>query len=360
MFSDDESFAGTASEFLEIRNTSQSDDAPETDDFVDPQSRQTYADDSQDAGATATATDDDVAEGDDDSLSADDRVAAVFGLEAADDEEDVETPDGEAVGATSEDLQNLSQEELLAMAEEYLKLKAETTNRDVDAETQALAAEISELDQQTVDVIEQQFEQEVVLKGETHYGNLRREAGIKLRAAGRQRGLDGDELDAFFDQNIERVHAPINRAQRVWEQEKTGEWEPRIEAAIIEARKQHPKLRQRFAETLCTHRIDAQGNLEPRTQPLPKKAAEEILKITNTDDMPIFAQSLEDAITTRNRENRANRQQRRTDAAKTVSREAVQPPAQGRRPAKKPVELKGTADEWLSMNKRAKSTFSRV
>ena len=364
--SDSENLSGTFGEFSSMLNDSQPDDAPATDDFVEPQDlSDDSTDDSSAAGDSATATDERADEEDDGSLTAAERVAAVFGQETADDEEPVEPEAQDTEGDDTLDVTAMTPEQLRAMAEEYLKLKAEVATKDVDSEQAAFQAEIATLDEQATEAVQERYEVEVIARGDQHYGTLitQAEAGLlqTLRKHGREtQGLHDDELDAFveaqFNARVDAVRRPILRAQRTWEREKAAEWEPRVTEAITEARKQNPTLRKKFAEFLCEHTPDG----AKRAQPLPKGAVDELLKFSNTDDMPIAAQSLEDAITTRTREKRKESQQRRTEAAKARPENTSSTPPAGRVRFTKPAPLKGDFEEFTEMNRRAKSTFSRV
>ncbi len=354
--SDTESMAGTANEFLQMLNDPQPDDAPEaSDDFIEPSdpTPTTSASDAEATDSSATATDDDAPESRDDGLTAAERVAAVFGLETDEDEPDA--GDEQAAAADGEDLSGKSREELLAMAEGYLKLKEETATRDVDAEQQQLQAEVDALDDQTRETMRQRFEAEVEVKSDEHYGALVTQAEARLLTELHADGLRGEELEAAFTQQVDARRRPILRAQRQYEIKKAAEWEPYINDAIVAARKQSPKVRQRFAEFLCEFKVDGSR----RETPLPKRAAEELIKITNTDDIPVFAQSLEDAIKVRNKDQRAASQQRRSEKAKEVQKQNVTTPPAGKPRSQKPPELKGTAEEWAAMNSMDGSTFSR-
>jgi hypothetical protein len=353
--SDTEGFAGTAAEFLQMRDAPQATDAPTAnDDFIEPDSPAPTA--AQSAEPSATATDETEPESRDDGLTAEERVAAVYGLETAEGEGEGEAADGLEAAAPEDSLEGKTAEELRQLAEEYLKLKAEMAESNVDGEQKAFQAEVDQIDQHTRAAMRQHFEQTVEARSDDHYGQLIDQAEAALLYEGREtHNLRGEELEAFYFQNVNAVRRPILRAQRQWEIKKATEFEPLIDEAIVAERKRNPKVRARFAEFLCDFRPDG----TKREAPLPRKAAEELIKITNTDDMPVFAQSLEDAIKLRNKERRSQSQTRRSDAARQASQTAIATPPRGAPRSQKPVELKGTADEWLAMNRMDGSTFSR-
>ncbi len=318
---DDQEFTGSADEFL-----SMGDPSPETPTDATP--------DPQDA-ESPTAADQDVAEEDDD-LSPADRVAAVFGEmpnaeEAAEpDEQELEDEDD-----LPDDLSTLPPERLRELAEEALRLRAEVAEANAANDQGVLNQEIETLDHQAVSRVQQRYDREVVATSNSHYGGLLTQAEVALFTAAQ----DDNNPEQFFAQRIHGVRQPILTAQRVWEAKQAAAWEAEITREVEASRKQHPGLRRKYAEHLA------------ELHNLPQRAVDEILKITNTDDMPVFAQSLDDSVKAHANERRRNNQTRRSDAAKATAEKAITSPATGKPRSAKPTQLKGSAEEWLEMKR---------
>lgn len=340
---DDQEFSGSAAEFLSLR----AEGAPDPSPPADPPDTEPQA-----AADPADATDQTAAE--DDDLSPEARVAAAL----AEDAEYVATfgdprataaPDaGDEIEAEADaesapdDLSQMSPEQVRELAEEALRLRAEMAERGTEAEDQALASEIADLDARVTREVEQRYqvayERSVLTTSEAHYGKLIDKALAELRREAQQY----DDPDAYFDQHAAARRRPIERAQRAWEQKQSTAWEAELqrEAAeqIAAARKQHPTLRQRYAEHLVAERG------------LPKKAVEELLKITNTDDMPVFADSLAASVKAHAKTRRQANQDKREAAAKAAP--VIASPSTGRPRSQKPPEYKGEAKEWLAMRRQ--------
>lgn len=324
---DDQEFSGSASEFLSMRG----------DDGDDPTIPSPAAADDAALAAPDDATDDPAAE--DDDLSPEERVAAVL----AEDAEPPSAPEDEALeaddadNAEPDDPSDLSQytpEQLRELAEEALRLRAEMAETNGDAEQQQLLSEVSALDQQAVQRVQQRYEREVISTSERHYGALLTQAHVQLYLEAQ----DQRDPEQYFAANLERVRAPILRAQRAWEAKQAAAWEPAIEQEIAASRKQHPGLRRRYAEFL----VEERG--------LPKRAVDELLKVSNTDDMPVVADSLKASVAAHRKTKTQSNQALREQAAKNVH--PIHSPATGRPAARKPVELKGEAEEWLEMRRQ--------
>ncbi len=329
---DDQEFTGSADEFLSMGET-----APET-------PTDDAAPDTQDT-ESPTAADQDVAEEDDD-LSPADRVAAVFG-EAPDAEEAAEPVEQELDGEDDDppgDLSTLSPEKLMALAEEALRLRAEVATTSASNDQAALNQEIESLDAQAVGRVQQRYDREVVATSNSHYGGLLTQAEVALFIAAQ----DDNTPEQYFAQRINGVRQPILNAQRAWEAKQAAAWEAEITREVETSRKQHPGLRRKYAEHLAE-----KHNLPPR-------AVDEILKITNTDDMPVFAQSLDESVKAHAKEKRQNTQALRSQAAKTTQANTITSPATGKPRSTKSTQLKGDEAEFFEMNRRAKSVFSRT
>lgn len=333
---DDHEFTGSASEFLALRNEPQPDDGPS------PSLSDT---DDDTPAAIADATEPSFA--DDDDLSPEERVAAVLAEDAAESGETPEPlvaePDAEAEEADdTPDLDRLTPEQLRALAEEALELRAKQAETSVDAEQRQLEAEVYDLDARTAQAVNDQwraaYQQQVVEVSNVHYGALLDRKLDELREyADTQR-----DPEAYYAANRPRVRQQILNAQRVWEEKQAAVWQPRIEAALAQAqdaaRKQHPGLRKLFAEML----VEERG--------LPKKAAAELLKIKNTDDMPEAADMLRASVAAHRQQKAQASQQLREQAARATP--PLPTPPTGTPVPRKPVALKGTEREWLALRRQ--------
>lgn len=322
-------FSGTADEFLSLRTEDGGDDSIPTPDD-EPQAQ---------TADSADAADDPEAE--DDDLSPAERVAAVLAQDGVVSEPDAEAEPAAVAaedGDIPEDLSKLSPEELLKLAQEALDLRAKLAEGDVDREQQELEAEIADLDGQTAQRVRAAYQREVTDLSNQHYGAELDKARRELRkAAEAQREVDPQ---AFEDHYWPAVARNIMNHQREWEAKKAAEWEPVFEAEVAAARKQNPKLRKRYAEHLA-----AEHNL-------PKRAVDELLKVQNTDDMPVVAQSLADSVRAHASQKRQSNQQQREQAARETAKHPIASPTSGRAKPPKPVEYKGEAEEFLAMKKQ--------
>jgi len=337
---DDQEFSGTAAEFLSIVSDDGPDSASPTLDTRPTPKRPASA-------APEAATDSPDAE-EDDGLSPQERVAAVLAQDAEgttpepaaiaepdgdDADEDDDGNDLDAGADETPDLDQLTPEQLRQLAEEALENRAKEAETNVDAEHQQFVAEIQALDARVTQQVQQRFEREVIAVGDAHYDDLRAQEAVKLFIEAQEK----DNPEAYFNAHLTRRQAPITRAQRAWEMKKAAEWEPVVEQSITAARKQHPALRQRYAAHLVDHFN------------LPKRATDELLKVQNTDDMPVVAESLAASVKAHAKQKRQANQQQRDAAAKERSRHQITPPVTGKPASRKPVELKGTAEEWLAL-----------
>jgi hypothetical protein len=324
---DDQDFTGSPSEFLSIV----SETAPDVDALTPPTD--------QASAAPADATDDTFAE-EDDGLSPEERVAAVLAQDAEDygatpEPEVIAEPDGDEDDEASEgyDLDTLTPEELRALAEEALSQRAEKSEREVDAEQQALVADVQQLDMRVTQHVQERFQREVLAVSEGHYGQLLAKEAAALYLESQEK----DNPEGYFAQNLQRRQTPILRAQRAWEEKKAAEWEPVIEREITAARKQHPGLRQQFAQHLATDRN------------LPQQAVERLLRYQSIEDMANAADDMVESIKARAKQKRQESQKQREAKAKEVSRAQITPPVTGKPASHKPAELKGEYAEWLAI-----------
>lgn len=334
----DQEFTGSAAEFLSIIG----DDAP---DSPSPTLETRPTPKRPASAAPEAATDSPDAE-EDDGLSPRERVAAVLAQDAEGstpepahiaepdgDDEDEDDDDLDAGDDETPDLDQLTPEQLRKLAEEALENRAKEAETNVDAEHQQFVAEIQALDAKVTEQVQARFRREVIEFGDEHYENLRLQEAVKLFVEAQEH----DNPEAYFNANLKRRQAPITRAQRAWEMKKAAEWEPVVEQAITVARKQHPALRQRYAAHLVEHFN------------LPKRATDELLKVQNTDDMPVVAESLAASVKAHAKQKRQANQQQREAAARERQRTQITPPVTGKPATSKPVELKGTAEEWLAL-----------
>jgi hypothetical protein len=298
---DDQDFTGSPSEFLSIV----SETAPDVDALTPPTD--------QASAAPADATDDTFAE-EDDGLSPEERVAAVLAQDAEDygatpEPEVIAEPDGDEDDEASEgyDLDTLTPE--------------------------ALVADVQQLDMRVTQHVQERFQREVLAVSEGHYGQLLAKEAAALYLESQEK----DNPEGYFAQNLQRRQTPILRAQRAWDEKKAAEWEPVIEREITAARKQHPGLRQQFAQHLATDRN------------LPQQAVERLLRYQSIEDMANAADDMVESIKARAKQKRQESQKQREAKAKEVSRAQITPPVTGKPASRKPAELKGEYAEWLAI-----------
>jgi hypothetical protein len=328
---DDQEFSGSPSEFLSMRGEAAGESTP-TD--TDTESE------SQDVAQPADATDDSFAE-EDDGLSPEERVAAVLAQDADEHGEPVapepvaepETPDA---SAAANDLDAMTPEQLRELAEEALRLREEMAETNIDTEHQKLVGEIAQLDDEAATRVRQRYERTVIATSDAHYGALLDAAEARLFTEAQNQ----DHPETYFANNLRRVRAPIIKAQRDWEAKQAAQWEAEVEREITAARKQHPGLRRRYAEHLCTE------------NGLPKAAVDRLLRVANTDDMPVVAEELKVSVKQHAQNKRKSNQDLREQAARERAAETVHSPSTGRPASAKPVALKGTEEEWALIRPR--------
>ena len=291
----------------------------------------------------------DESDAEDDDLSPEERVAAVLAQDA---DESGEEPDpAEAADAEADplDLASLTPEQLRELAEEALRKREEAATADVDADQAAFEEEIAAYDQQTVGRVQAAFQREILDVSEAHYGRLLDEAITALdEEAERQTDLDPRE---YKRRHMAARRSPILRAQRAYEQKKAAEWEPVIEAEVTRARKQHPGLRQRYAELL-----------RPRSTVCPSGPSRKSSKSRT----PTTCRALPTRWTSRVRAHADSKKPKTSNSNANKRREPpiaapVTAPATGRPKGSKPVALKGDEHEWLALTgKSAKRALQQI
>jgi hypothetical protein len=301
--------------------------------------------DSQDgAPLTDTAAPETPDDGQD--FSATDLVADRLAASLAEDGVEIPEP-GEEEEAEDEgpvDFENLTPEEIKALAKEALSLKEKESQASEEATKSAVWQKIATAQDEAAADVERAFEAEVLSKSANHYtAELNRRLATVVREAKNQ-----DNPDAYVIQNAIAVANLIFEARREYEATKAQEWGAVAEQARREAALTVPELREYHARQLM------------RTYNLPEEALADLTHpnrhIQNFEHRAKELQSLAQTLGT-------ERQKQKLEKQKAANRELQRNPVRtsptGKLPAGKPREWKDLSDSqraeagaaWLHMNR---------
>lgn len=301
-----------------------------------------------DSQVDATAADTDSPELDDgQDLSAEDVVAARLaasleadGIEVPD--PDAETEDDEEPVEGALNLDDLTAEEIRALAEEAIALKQREAQTSEESQKQMVRQKVEEAEAEAIALVDQQFETEVLSKSEHHYtAQLSQRTANILRAARNE-----DNPDQYILAHFLKEAKAVSAAQREWEdQQATSEvWAQRVQAARLAARQNVPEARDYVARVLAAK------------YGLPEAAVAQInhpnRHMTHFEER---AQELAGLVAARVADGKKTAQDKRQAANKKLQEQPIRTSSTGRQAGGKPPSYKGVAEEGLPILKLLRS-----
>ena len=301
----------------------------------DESSQDTPDDGSSEAGSSPQT--------DEESLSADEIVAQRFaasleadGIEMLADEEDdaesqAESPTGEV------DLDALTPEQMRALAEEAIGLRAQVSQAD----RQAVARKLEEATHQAIAQVQSQYQREVVDVAEKHYAGYFAQQMAKIERTAQTT----DNPERYRIQQAAVLFQTVTKARLEWEAEQAAaeDWSSRMETAIATARKSVPEVRILYAADLAA-KYD-----------LPRQAIKEIAKTRSIDDFEDRARELAGLRQLLVEREKRDAQKRRVEANQKLIDNPVRTTPNGRPRGGTVPDYRGTAEEGV----RVLSTFRR-
>jgi len=263
------------------------------------------------------------------SLSADEVVAQRFAasLEA----DGIEWPDEdeeEDEGSTKElSLDDLTPEQMRALAEEAIDLRARVSQADRDF----VAGKLQAATQSAITEVQGQYQRDVLNVAAKHYaGYFAQQQAKIIRAA-----QETQNPEQYIVRHSATLFNTVLEARQKWESEQTETYDERMKEAIKTARKNVPELRQLYAADLAVE------------FGLPEAAIKEIAKTRSIDDFRARAEELAGLRQLLAQRDKEQAQQRRVDANKRLKEHPVRTTPNGRAPGGKVPEYKGTPEEGV-------------
>jgi hypothetical protein len=263
------------------------------------------------------------------SLSADDVVAARFaasleadGIEWPGDEE--EEDDGEPRELSLDDL---TPEQMRALAEEAIDLRARVSQADRDF----VAGKLQDATRNAVAHMQGLYQRDVLNVSAKHYAGYFAQQQSKIIQAAQETQNPAQ----YIVRHSATLFNTVLEARLKWESEQAAEYDDRVKEAVSVARKSVPELRQLYAADLAVE------------FGLPEAAIKEIAKTRSIDDFRQRAEELAGLRHLLAQRDKEQAQQRRVDANKRLKEHPVRTTPNGRAAGGKVPDYKGTAEEGV-------------
>ncbi len=275
-----------------------------------------------------------------DDLSGEELVAARFAAVAEEEGVDVEggteAPD-EGGAEDQPDLEQLSPEELKALAQEALTLKAQESTSQGERLKELVRQKVQDAESAAIAAVTRQFEETVLARSAEHYdAELAERIATIVRLSRNQ-----DNPDQFIIQQSMLATRTVMAYRQQWEAEQAANWDQRAFEAAAQARMNVPELRALYARDLAE-----QYNL-------PETAIADIAHgsrhIENFDQR---AQELAALAKTLGNERKKTAQQKRQQANARLREQPIRTSASARPAGGKPPAYKGTPDEFVAWAQR--------
>jgi hypothetical protein len=263
------------------------------------------------------------------SLSADEVVAQRFaasleadGIEWSD--EDEEDEDGEERELSLDDL---TPEQMRALAEEAVDLRARVSQADRDF----VAGKLHAATQSAMAEVHGAYQRDVLNVSARHYaGYFAQQQAKIIRAA-----QETQNPEQYIVRHSATLFNTVLEARLKWESEQAEDYDARLKSAIATARKNVPELRQLYAADLAAE------------FGLPEAAIKEIAKTRSIDDFRARAEELAGLRHLLAQREKEHAQERRVQANKHLKEHPVRTTPNGRASGGKVPEYKGTAEEGV-------------
>jgi hypothetical protein len=292
----------------------------------------------------ATAADTDSPETDDgQELSAEDVVAARLAASLEADGFEIPDPDAGTEDETEPvagalDLDSLTAEELRALAEEAIALKAREAQDSEETRKQTVRQKVEAAEADAIAWVDQQFEAEVLSKSRNHFNAQLNQRIANIVKASRNQ----DDPDQFVIQHVIAEANAVFAKKEEWEAEQANSaaWAQRVQDARLAARQSVPEAREYVARALAAK------------YGLPEGAVADIAHpnrhMTNFEQR---AQELAGLVAARVADGKKTAQTKRQDANRRLQEQPIRTSSTGRQPGGKPPQYTDAPEEGLALIK---------
>lgn len=226
-------------------------------------------------------------------------------------------------------LDEMTPEQLRALAEEAIKLRGEaSTNSRQEAGRKVAAAEAA-----AVAEVQTAYEQNVLAVAERHYDTIFDQRQAQIEAESER----ADDPARYRREQIAALRRRVDAAKQGWIAEQAELYEQEAATAVLRARHTSPEFRQYAAEELV------------KRAGLPVEVVPEVLKVRDVRD---FQAEVDKLVGTRDAllaERNRNANQRREEGRQRLIADAPRTAAKGRLPGGKPPEYQGTIAEAVAI-----------